>query len=400
MKLLVISPVPTDPQTAGNRARVSSLITMLEALGHDVFLAYAPYETVECDAMEKRLGSRFRALRSDGPPISRITSRAKRKILRLLRLRQPHVWHVDEWFDDGLLGQVADLHRRERFEAVLVEYVFLSKIVEVFPHSVRTIIDAHDLMANRHQAYLSHGVQPAWFATTPEQEIRSLDRARAVIAIQEEEAQYLRERLASEVFCVGHVGVPESEIAPDPDNYKLLFVGSENPINIHGLEWFARSVWPDVRDQVPNCELVIAGRAGPTRTWPEGVSVVGEVASLAAVYAEATIVINPVQFGTGLPVKTIEALNHGKPLVTTNAGARGLGAEFAKALHVAADAKLFARHVVELLKNRGARRTLSRNGLETVHSWRLRQLASLDNAVKGKGASVRSVPSKSASDEH
>ena len=29
MKLLVISPVPTDPQTAGNRARVSNLIAIL-----------------------------------------------------------------------------------------------------------------------------------------------------------------------------------------------------------------------------------------------------------------------------------------------------------------------------------------------------------------------------------
>jgi hypothetical protein len=125
MKMLVVSPVPTDPQNAGNRARVSSLITMLEALGHDVFFAYVPYEPAECEAMEKRLGSRFRALRSEGPPINRIMSRAKRKMLRLLHLRQPYLWQVDEWFDDGLLGQIADLHSEERFEVVLVEYVFL-----------------------------------------------------------------------------------------------------------------------------------------------------------------------------------------------------------------------------------------------------------------------------------
>jgi polysaccharide biosynthesis protein PslH len=383
MKLLVVSPVPTDPQTAGNRARVSSLMTMLEALGHDVYFAYAPYEPGEYKAMEKRLGTRFRALRSKGPPNTRIMGRAKRKVLRLLRLRQPYLWQVDEWFDDGLLAQVADLHRRERFEAVLVEYVFLSKIIKAFPDSVRTIIDAQDLMANRHQVYLSHGMTPAWFATTPKQEISSLGRAHAVIAIQEEEARYLRGQLTNEVFCVGHIDAPVADIAPDPDNNKILFIGSENPINIHGLDWFARLAWPEIRRQVPNCELVIAGRAGTARAWPEGVSVLGEVRSLAGMYAEATVVINPVQFGTGLPIKTIEALNYGKPLVTTSAGARGLGAEFATALLVEAEAGLFAQRVVHLLKNKDARAALVRNGRETAHSWRLQQLASLDNAVRG-----------------
>jgi glycosyltransferase involved in cell wall biosynthesis len=383
MKLLIVSPVPTDPQTAGNRARVSSLIAMLEALGHDVFFAYAPYETVEYSAMERRLGPRFRGLRSEGPPINHITGRAKRKILRLLRLRKPYVWEVDEWFDDGLLEQVSDLHRKERFEVVLVEYVFLSKIVKVFPESVRTIIDAQDLMGNRHKAYLSHGVPPAWFATTPGREIRSLGRSRAVIAIQEEEARYLRERLTNEVFCVGHIDVPDGEIAPDPDNDRILFIGSENLINIHGLEWFVKSAWPEIRRHVPSCELAIAGRAGTARAWPEGTLVLGEVKSLAATYAEATVVINPVQFGTGLPVKTIEALSYGKPLVTTTAGARGLGAEFATALLVADEARLFARRVADLLKSRNARASLIRNGRDTARSWRLRQLSALDNAVRG-----------------
>ncbi len=393
MKLLVVSPVPTDPQTAGNRARVSSLITMLEVLGHDIYFAYGPYEPGEYNAMEKRLGTRFRALRSKGPPSTRIMGRAKRKVLRLLRLRQPYLWEVDEWFDDGLLAQVADLHRRERFEAVLVEYVFLSKIIKAFPDSVRTIIDAQDLMANRHQVYLSHGMAPAWFATTPKQEISSLGRAHAVIAIQEEEARYLRDRLTNEVFCVGHIDAPVSDIPPDPDNNKILFIGSENPINVHGLDWFVQLAWPEIRRQLPNCEFVIAGRAGRARAWPEGVSVLGEVGSLAGMYAEATVVINPVQFGTGLPIKTIEALNYGKPLVTTSAGARGLGAEFATALLVATEASLFAQRVVQLLKNKDERAALIRNGLVTAHSWRLQQLASLDNAVRGsrlaEGASLR-----------
>jgi hypothetical protein len=47
MKLLVISPVPTEPPTAGNRARICNLIAQLEQLAHHVTFAYVPYEPAE-----------------------------------------------------------------------------------------------------------------------------------------------------------------------------------------------------------------------------------------------------------------------------------------------------------------------------------------------------------------
>ena len=260
MKLLIISPIPTDPQTAGNRARVSNLIAILEHLGHDVTFAYVPYETADYQAMELRLGSRLHILRSEGPPLHTLVGRAKRKILRALSLRSAHLWCVDDWFDNGLLSQVMRLQNTGGFDTVLIEYVFLSKLATLFPESVRTIIDTHDLMGDRHKIYLKSGMQPFWFATQPEEEIRALNRADAVIAIQEEEAAYLRQRVSSEVFCVGYIGSLDSAPLPDPGGTRILFVGSANPINVQGLEWFLQSAFPEIRARVPGCELAIAAR--------------------------------------------------------------------------------------------------------------------------------------------
>jgi glycosyltransferase involved in cell wall biosynthesis len=383
MKLLIVSPVPPEPQTAGNRARVSNLITILEHLGCDVTFAYVPYESADYKAMEARLGHRLRCLQSKTPPFQTVTGRAKRKVQRILRLRSARLWRVDEWFDDSLLSQVTSLQKKEHFDTALIEYVFLSKLACVFPGSVRTIIDTHDLMGDRDKIYLNCGLQPAWFATTPKEEIRALNRADAVIAIQQEEARYLRRYVSAEVFCVGHVGALDIRPVADPGGSRILFVGSANPINIHGLEWFVRSVLPKIRARIPDCELAIAGPAGSGRTWPNGVFALGPVESLALAYAEAALVINPVTFGTGLPVKTIEALSYGKPLVATTAGVRGLALQFAEAFYVAEDADGFARAVVELLQNRAARARLSQNALAAMHSWRLQQLATLDYAIKG-----------------
>jgi glycosyltransferase involved in cell wall biosynthesis len=383
MKLLIISPVPTDPQTAGNRARVSNLITILKHLGHNVTFAYVPYETADYEAMERRLGHRFHILQSEGPPFQSLAGRTKRKILRALSLRSAHLWRVDEWFDDGLLSQVTSLQNTEHFDTVLIEYVFLSKLVGAFPDSVRTIIDTHDLMGDRHKIYLSSGMQPVWFATQPKEEIRALNRAHAVIAIQEEETAYLRLRVSGEVFCVGHIGYLDTEPLPDPGGTRILFVGSANPINIRGLEWFVQLAFPEIRARVPGCELAIAGAASQERAWPDAVLALGEVESLTPVYAQAAVVINPVTFGTGLAVKTIEALSYGKPLVATAAGVRGLGAQFAEAFLVAEGASEFARLVVELLQDKAARARLSKNALAAIRTWRLQQLTTLDAAVRG-----------------
>jgi polysaccharide biosynthesis protein PslH len=385
MKLLVVSPVPTDPQTAGNRARVLNLFTALESLGHDVTFAYVPYEhgNDDCEAMERRLHHRLCVLQTPGPPFQSQFARLKRKIKWVLGFPSAHLWNVDEWFDDGLLPQMMSLQNAENFDCVVIEYVFLSKLVSVFPKSVRTIIDTHDLFADRHKHYLENGMKPVWFATTAAEEVNALNRADAVIAIQEKEAAYLRSQGIGEVFCVGHILSHESVPLPDPGGMRMLFVGSANPINIQGLKWFVSVILPLIRAAIPGCEFMIAGAAGYSGAWPGGVLTLGEVDSLAAAYAEATIVVNPVIFGTGLAVKTAEALSYGKPVVATPAGARGLGMEFAEAIFVAEDDRSFAQGVIELLRSKAARVKLSHNALSAISRWRQRQLTELEAAING-----------------
>ena len=388
MKLLIISPVPTDPPTAGNRARVLNLFTALLHLGHDVTFAYVPYEhgSDDCDAMERRLRQRLCILQATPPPFPTRIGRMKRRIKRVLRLPSVHLWGVDEWFDDELLPQVKRLQSANNFEVVLIEYVFLSKLASAFPKSVRTVIDTHDLFGDRHKYYLKNKLHPTWFATTAREEIRALNRADAVIAIQDEEARYLRSHGIHEVFCAGHISTENIRPLPDPGGTRLLFVGSANPINVQGLEWFVQSVLPHIRAAIPGCVLAIAGPAGQQRTWPDGVLALGKVDSLEAAYSEATVVVNPVVFGTGLAVKSIEALSYGKALVATPAGIRGLGPEFAAAVSIAQSPHTFANQVIELLQSKEARGELTRNAIETIKRWRLRQLAALDAAVTGNKA--------------
>jgi polysaccharide biosynthesis protein PslH len=383
MKVLIVSPIPTDPPIAGNRARIAAMFTALVGLGHEVTFAYVPYDPADYDKMRERLGNRLRILHAAAPPFKSFSSRLRGRIKREFGLKSGYLLRVDEWFDDGLLPQIKHLHEKERFGAVLIEYVYLSKLACGLPTSVRTIIDTHDVMGDRHKQYFTAGMQPTWFATRQAEEISGLNRVNAIIAIQQQEAEYFKRNVSSEVFCVGHLLDSNYGLLPDPGGARILFVGSRNTINVHGLEWFLEHVFPRIQTKRPEVELALAGAVGGERTWPIGTLVLGPQQSLAAVYASATLVINPVQFGTGLAIKTVEALSYGKPVVATPAGARGLDIDFREALSLAETPEVFAEQVLELLENEGKRSAMAHQAIAASHQWQHRQVSMLSAAITG-----------------
>ena len=50
----------------------------------------------------------------------------------------------------------------------------------------------------------------------------------------------------------------------------------------------------------------------------------GQTADLEAFYDELPVAIAPLRFGSGVKLKTVQALQHGIPFVSTNFGAEGV----------------------------------------------------------------------------
>ncbi len=88
------------------------------------------------------------------------------------------------------------------------------------------------------------------------------------------------------------------------------------------------------------------------------VEFLGHVEDLEPEYSQASLVINPIWIGTGLKIKTIEALARRKPLVTTQKGTEGLGEECENACAVSAGEEDFSDKVVSLLTHPDERERL------------------------------------------
>ena len=99
--------------------------------------------------------------------------------------------------------------------------------------------------------------------------------------------------------------------------------------NDKAAHWTLDHVWPLVRSRVPGAELrLVGGGALPDlveRIAQEpDVVLTGFVPDLDGEYAAASVALVPVLQGAGVKFKTIEALLHGVPLVTTTVGLEGI----------------------------------------------------------------------------
>ncbi|HTC25366.1 MAG TPA: glycosyltransferase, partial [Gemmatimonadales bacterium] len=136
------------------------------------------------------------------------------------------------------------------------------------------------------------------------------------------------------------------------------------------VTYFVREVLPRVQARIPGARFTMVGvRPGEAvRRLHNGndVVVAGSVPDLEPYYRRAPLVVVPMRLGGGTRIKVLEALAHGKALVTTSIGAEGLSLARGEALEIADGADAFAAACIRLLGDPEARRRLAENGRRQV----------------------------------
>lgn len=357
-RILLISPTPTHPPTAGNRTRIDALLKGLRQLGHDVWFCHIQSERGDEAAMRGLWGERY-------VPVPYVRPRGgfarwRKKVGGLFSVSARYNYRIDDWYNPSLDAPIAALHDKIGFDVVIVEYVFFSKVLELFGNRVLKIVDTHDVFTDRYKSYLKNGQTPQWFSTSRADEAKGLDRADITVAITDKERDFFASLTSRRVITVGHMVALADPGESPADDKSLLFVASDNPINTDGINQFIAQSFPVVRARVPDVKLVLAGSVCKAVPDHPGVVKLGRVDDLGPIYRAASIVINPVLFNTGLSIKNLEALGYAKPLVTAPVGVEGLEDGTGIAFQVGADANAFAERIVELLLDPAASRHLAR----------------------------------------
>jgi hypothetical protein len=372
-RLICVTHVLPYPPRAGNEYRIHRMLEWLAANGFEVFLVVCPLSNysitsqrlMDACAVYSNLilcqgdGTLLYHLASGDAPVKGLTGVKPRDFGALLGedtadspIPQRLLSIVRTFCPDRLVEVLLHLDSVLRPDVLLLDYVFMTRALPLTRPDSLKVVDTIDVFSTKHAKVVHYGVEDS-LALAAEEEAVLLNWADLVIAIQADEAEELRGIVPKKsVITVGIDFCPVVPFEGPAQSPVVLLVASDNALNVKGLKDFLRFAWPLVRREVPDAELRVIGAVGlQVEVDDPSVKVMGQVGDLAAAYAEARVVINPAVAGTGLKIKTIEALCHLRPLVTWPSGVDGVESDVRALCYVATDWYGFARHVIDLCKS-------------------------------------------------
>ena len=159
--------------------------------------------------------------------------------------------------------------------------------------------------------------------------------------------------------------LPPEPVAAWQTRNGIVFLGNyAHAPNVDAARWLCETIVPIVRQRLPDVELTLAG-ADPTRAVralaAPHVRVAGFVPDAGALLARARVFAVPLRFGAGTKGKTVYALAHGIPIVSTTVGAEDVfgAGEYDDTPD---EPEAFAARIVELYEDRARWERLSAAG--------------------------------------
>jgi len=338
---------------------VHYLLSLL-ASRHSVHLVTRYYPGEESHFTDlHQVVARLYAVPADGP----VEMSSPRSILRTVR-------------SYARLARQADVaSRNDQFDLCQVEFTETGYFWSP-PADLPAVLTCHDIIAKpafrRYEE--SRGLEriaafAAWklkYAV----ERRAVSRYRMVFTLSEEDRDWAQRlypaaRIRVLLYPGGndYLGLPRQEVPG-----RVLFVGALNrPQNIQSVRFLVEKVWPVVRWEIPDSELLVVGGGLPARekerlTGIPGIRLAGFVENLESAYKSASVVAAPILSGGGIIVKILDAMAAGVPVVTTSYGNEGIRGIPGEDIMIADAPEEFARAMVSMLLDHTLRGAVGERG--------------------------------------
>ncbi|MCK5538657.1 MAG: glycosyltransferase [Bacteroidales bacterium] len=335
-QILIFSPTPSHPQSAGNRIRIFNLAKYLQKIGNAIHFVYFTQEGL-IQEQELEMSEQWNSLT--------IIKKEKH-----YKASTPTHYLVDDWYQENIGPIIQEKCKALDIDIVLMNYIFQSKLLEFVPNNIVKIIDTHDRFSDRHIMLQKNGIEPDFFYTVKSEEAKAFDRADIVLAIQDKEADFFRSLTDKRVEVIGHI---EEEHFFDREYntlQKIGFIGSRNSTNLTSLTQFIDKFTQWIDKKNLSIELMIAGSiCTKIESTHRSIKLLGFVDDLQDFYSSVDLIVNPLILGTGLKIKSIEALAYGVPIVSTDIGFEGISST--SVFHFADDQNELIEYIDEIYKH-------------------------------------------------
>jgi sugar transferase (PEP-CTERM/EpsH1 system associated) len=281
-----------------------------------------------------------------------------------------------------------ELLAQHEFDIIVCDFLFSADAIPwdcpapkvLFTHNVEEQIW-------RRHCQVTHN--PIWKAVSwrEYQTMRKAERhyvnlADHVLAVSETDRKYFANYADAAKITVIPTGVDVDYFQPSAQEQnpsRLVFTGSMDWLpNEDAIEYYAQSILPILRREIPQVELCVVGRKPTQRLQAlaarnPGIVVTGEVDDIRPHVHGSSVYVVPLRIGGGTRIKIFEAMAMGKAVVSTPIGAEGLPVQHDKNIVLAESPAEFAGQVTRFLKDRNERERIGKAARELVeqnYSWR------------------------------
>lgn len=385
-RILFISDTIIMPLERGNRKRVYNLINMMRKNDCEIdFLFLHTYPEEDPTLTKEFIGEdHFITFKNKKRPFHVWLKRKVRAVLEILHI--PFLFRnfsIDESLSPEFGPFLKKLFEEKTYDVVWCEYIYTSKALLYVPEGVTKVIDTVNAFTFKRAMYDAVGFKNYIFAINKKEEAKGLRRADYVVAIQEEEEAFFKTIVPPEIKVLT---IGENMPAKDPyvaDTDTILFLGSYYVVNREGVKDFIKNVLPLVKESgVPYTFKLVGSICKHIPDSDEYVKM-GYVEDIEDSYKDARLVINPVNQGTGLNIKSIEAVSQAKPIVSHSVGVRGLKTDKPFAI-VADDYRAYADAIIKILSDDNTAREMSENASEFMKQYIEKNNNSLEQILSGK----------------
>ncbi|EED2224523.1 glycosyltransferase family 4 protein, partial [Campylobacter jejuni] len=272
---------------------------------------------------------------------------------------------------DDMINKTEQLLKKYNYYSIFCSYLFTMKITQELKHLISSpiILITHDAHSKLNELAFEYGINTSYRACTPEIEAEILNMADKVLAITSKERDYFQS-----IGVYKKIIVSEFSCYEDYRNYKvktsnfnkksIFYCASNNPSNKMGLDNFLYRVWPSLIHLVPGIRMIICGNICDTlHVNYKNIELRGEINhdQMLEIMSMSTIGINPVYFGTGLKIKSVEFMSIGLPFVSFEEGASGLEEFDRRAFLISKNWIDFGKKIVSLLNSKDKWLAMSKN---------------------------------------
>lgn len=272
-------------------------------------------------------------------------------------------YHIERFIDNKFSKKLIELLEKTKYDLIIFESIYVSPYVAIVKEYTDSIclLRTHNIesqiwkrIADNEKKFFKKLYLKQLASSLKLYEDNIVNEFDAIACISNNEVDYFS-NINQDLLCKY---VPFSVKTDKEINYELrsrvLFynIGSMDWLpNIEGLKWFLHEVVPIINKSSSKPSITLAGRNMPAWVFnhkSQIIDVIGEVSCIDNFLFDKTCLIVPLFSGSGIRIKIIEAMSHGKAVISTTLGAEGINYTKNENIIIADTKEEFANAIIKL----------------------------------------------------